>query len=178
MESDSMTTDEDMNAAPGVDDIASSDAELNVDALREELDAARAAQARAMADYANLQRRSREERAEVSRVALSSVVSGFLPVLDDLDRAVEAAESADHGASWIDGLRLVGQKFRQVLEQHGVTELDAQDQAFDPMRHESIGAVPGPDGQVVQVLRRGYALQDRVIRPAMVMVGNGEEPST
>lgn len=145
------------------------------DSLQQQLEVARAAHQRAVADYQNLERRSREERAEVSRVALSSVVSGFLPVLDDLDRAVEAAQVAADGAAWVEGVGLVAQKFRQVLEQHGVREVDALGEPFDPMRHESIGAAPGPDGQIVQVLRRGYTLHDRVIRPAMVMIGNGEE---
>lgn len=164
-----MTEEELTGTAPETD--ASAEPEATVELLQQQLDAARASQQRAMADYQNLVRRSREERAEVSRVALASVVSGFLPVLDDLDRAAEAGGDE----SWVEGVRLVGQKFRQVLEQHGVNEVQTDGEVFDPTRHESVGAAPGPEGRVVQVLRRGYALQDRVIRPAMVLVGNGEE---
>lgn len=146
----------------------------DIEDLQQQLEAVRAQHQRAVADYQNLQRRSREERAEVGRVALAGVVVNFLPVLDDLDRAVEAAEQAPEGAPWADGVRLVAQKFRQVLEQHGVREVEADGQPFDPTCHESVGIAPGPEGEVVHVIRRGYALQDRVVRPAMVMVGNGD----
>lgn len=66
------------------------------------------------------------------------------------------------------------QKFRGVLEAAGVTEIEAMGQPFDPERHEAVTTAPGPDGQVIEVMRRGYMLQDRVIRPASVVVGSGE----
>lgn len=158
--------------SPSGDD-AQDDA-ATVELLQQQLEAVRAQHQRAVADYQNLERRSREERTEVGRVALASVVTGFLPVLDDLDRAVEVAQQAADGASWSEGVALVAQKFRQVLEQHGVREVEALGQPFDPNQHESVGAAPGPEGEVVAVLRRGFALHERVVRPAMVMVGNGE----
>lgn len=144
------------------------------DTLRAELEQVRAQYQRAMADYQNLERRSREERAEIGRIALAGVVIGLLPVLDDLERALEAAKQNPGDASLREGVQLVAQKFRQALEQQGVTEIEADGKPFDPTCHESVGASPGPEGQVTMVLRRGYALRDRVVRPAMVMVGNGE----
>ncbi len=148
----------------------------SLDSLREQLEEAQASYARARADYANLERRSQEQRLEVGRAALTDAVRGFLPVLDDLLRAIEAAEGgADEGeAAWLEGVRLVAHKFKTVLEQHGVTEIHALGQPFDPTKHEAVGAAPGPEGMVVHLLQRGYTLRDRVIRPAMVMVGNGD----
>jgi len=147
----------------------------SVEELRAQLEEAQAGYARARADYANLERRSQEQRFEVGRAALIEAVRGFLPVGDDLMRAVEAAEQDAGDAAWVEGIRLVAQKFKTVLEQHGVEEIHALGQAFDPMKHEAVGAAPGPEGQVVHLLQRGYMLRDRVIRPAMVMVGNGDQ---
>lgn len=148
------------------------------DTLRAELEQVRAQYQRAMADYQNLERRSREERQEVGRFAAADAIRSFLPVLDDLDRAIEHATVDDAGADeaqWVEGVRLVAQKFRGVLGQHGVQEIDALGHPFDPNQHEAVGSAPGPEGQIVHLLQRGYIMKDRVIRPAMVMVGNGDD---
>lgn len=142
--------------------------------LRAQLDELQGQFARARADYANLERRSHEQRLEVGRTALTDAVRAFLPVLDDLERALEAAEADAGDAAWVEGVRLVTQKFKNVLEQHGVEEIHALGQAFDPTQHEAVGHAPGPEGQVVHLLQRGYVLRDRIIRPALVMVGSGE----
>lgn len=98
----------------------------SVESLRAQLEEAQAAHARARADYANLERRSQEQRLEVGRAALTDAVRGFLPVLDDLLRAIEAAETnvTEGEAAWLEGVRLVAQKFKNVLDQHGVEEID------------------------------------------------------
>ncbi len=150
----------------------------DIDALRAELEETRAQFMRARADYQNLERRSQEERREFGRYQVTSLVLNFLPVLDDLERAVELAGGGDGGEgagdAWLEGVRLVEQKFRGVLEAAGVAEIEALGQPFDPERHEAVTSAPGPEGQVIQVARRGYMLQDRVIRAASVVVGNGE----
>lgn len=171
-----MTERETAPAAPERDDaLREEGAPEDADALREALEVARAAHQRAVADYQNLVRRSREERAEIGRLQLGAVVSGFLPVLDDLDRALESVDPDLEGHSWVDGVRLVAQKFRGVLEAAGVDEIHALAQPFDPAKHEAVGQAPGPEGTVVHLARKGYAVGDRVIRPAMVLVGNGED---
>ncbi|MSQ29051.1 MAG: nucleotide exchange factor GrpE [Dehalococcoidia bacterium] len=147
--------------------------EPDLESLRADLDAARAAQARAVADYQNLLRRSRDERAEWSAAAVSGAVSAFLPVIDDLERAIDATPGEMSEQPWAEGVRLVVQKFRGVLEQSGVTEIHALGKPFDPARHEATGTAPGPEGTVVYLVRRGYALGDRVVRPVMVIVGAG-----
>ena len=157
-----------------LDDVA--EATDDIEVVRAQLEEAQSLYARARADYANLERRSQEQRLEVGRAALTEAVRGFLPVFDDLQRAVEAAE-ADTGSpsGMLEGVRLVAQKFKTTLQQHGVEEVSAMGEAFDPTKHEAVGAAPGPEGIVVHVLQRGYTLRDRVIRPAMVMVGNGAD---
>jgi len=126
-----------------------------------------------VADYQNLLRRSREERAEWSAAAVAGAVTAFLPVLDDLERAIDATPGEQAAEPWAEGVRLVMQKFRGVLEQNGVTEIHALGKPFDPSKHEAAGSAPGPEGAVVHLVRRGYALGDRVVRPAMVIVGAG-----
>jgi len=164
----------DDDATPGGDGGGATES-LSVEALQAELEQARGQYQRAVADYQNLERRSREERQEVGRFATADVIRGFLPVLDDLERAIEAGERENSNAAWLEGVRLVVQKFRGILQHHGVQEIHALGQPFDPNRHEAIGSAAGPDGQVVHLLQRGFMLNDRTIRPAMVMVGNGED---
>ena len=159
----------DADAADGTDD---------AETLRAALDQARAQHLRAVADYQNLQRRAQEERAEFGRYQLTASVLNFLPVLDDLERAVETEHADIRDHPWVEGVRLVMQKFHGVLESAGVTEIHALNQPFDPAKHEALGSAPGPDGTVVRVLRRGYALNDRVLRAAMVLVGGGDHAPT
>lgn len=173
-----MTSDETASAAaPNHDADASEDgAEPTVEDLQAELESVRQAHARALADYQNLQRRSAEERKEYAGYTLASVVLNFLPILDDLNRALDSAEDDIAEHPWIEGVRLVQQKFNAVLEAAGVKEIAVEGQAFDPNVHEAIGYVPGPEGRVVHHLERGYAIGDRVVRPARVMVGDGSIP--
>lgn len=175
-EQDTTPVPPDADASPEVNPEPEAPSEAVADTLSrdEEIEQLRAQYQRAVADYQNLERRSREGRAEAVRLALGGLVAGFLPVIDDLDLALESAPEDNAGAQWVEGVRLVQQKFAQVLQQHGVQEIHALGQPFDPTRHEAVGQAPGPEGQVVHLLRRGYTLHDHVVRPAMVMVGNGE----
>ena len=145
-----------------------------LESLRAELEQARGQHLRAVADYQNLQRRAAEERTEFARYQLTATVLNFLPVLDDLELALESAHDEIRDHPWVEGIRLVMQKFRGQLESANVTEIHALGQPFDPARHEAVGQAPGPDGTVVRVLRRGYQLNDKVMRAAMVLVGDGD----
>ena len=131
---------------------------------------------RAAADYQNLKRRIEQERGEVGRLANASLVINLLPLLDDLERALRTVDIKLAGLTWIDGIWLIYRKFQAVLENAGVQEIAAEGQPFDPKVHEAISEAPGDDGKVVSVVQKGYALGDRVIRPAMVVVG--KEPGT
>jgi molecular chaperone GrpE len=128
---------------------------------------------RAAADYQNLKRRMEEERSEVGRLANASLIINLLPLLDDLERALRTVDAKLAGLTWIDGVWLIYRKFQAVLESVGVQEIPADGQPFDPKVHEAISESPGDEGKVVSVVQKGYTLGERVIRPAMVVVGNG-----
>ncbi|MDA0302443.1 MAG: nucleotide exchange factor GrpE [Chloroflexi bacterium] len=173
-----MTEERSDAVAPEADSPAVDAPVETVESLRAELEQARGQHLRAVADYQNLQRRAQEERAEFGRYQLTASILNFLPVLDDLERAVESPHDDIKDHPWVTGVDLVMHKFRSVLESAGVTEVFALGAAFDPARHEAVGSAPGPDGTVVRVLRRGYQLNDRVIRAAMVLVGDGDRTAS
>lgn len=149
----------------------------DVDALQAELEETRGKYMRAVADYQNLRRRSEEERKEYGRYTLAALVINYLPVLDDLDRALESVheEIAEH--QWVEGVRMVERKFRSVLEASGVREIEAEGRSFDPAVHEAISYAPGPTGEVIAVVQTGYTLDGKVVRPAQVVVGSGAPAS-
>jgi molecular chaperone GrpE len=126
---------------------------------------------RLAADFDNFRKRSAREYEALAQRAHERLVQELLPVLDDLERALEAAEEHDE-AQVVGGVRLVQQALRQALEREGLAEIEA-DGKFDPHVHEALLAQPAEDaeqGDVLQVLQKGYTLGDRVLRPARVIV--------
>jgi molecular chaperone GrpE len=154
---------ESMNASNGKD----------TEALSAELSELQGKYLRAVADYQNLRRRSEEERREYARYTLAALVINYLPVLDDLDRALDSVDADIAERQWVEGVRMVERKFRGVLEASGVRRIEAEGAAFDPAVHEAISYAPGPEGQVIAVVQPGYTLDGKVVRPAQVVVGNG-----
>ena len=150
------------------------------DALRAELDQARAlaeerlamAQ-RAQADYENLKRRTERERGDLVQVVKAGLMGQLLPLVDDLELALQADPDPDPTA-WLEGLRLIQGKVVSALEAIGLQPIAAIGQPFDPRFHEGVGQVPGQDGVVVTQVQKGYLLNGHVLRPARVLVGNGE----
>jgi molecular chaperone GrpE len=132
---------------------------------------------RAQADFANLKRRNEQERGEVIKIANAELVNSILPVLDDFSRALEHIESLAVEDSWVEGISLIERKLRAGLESQGVREIKALGEKFDPNLHEATMHGEGPEGMVIQELQKGYMLHDRVIRPSVVVVGNGETES-
>jgi len=130
---------------------------------------------RAAADYQNFKRRVEDERSEVARFASAALVINLLPLIDDLERALQNVDAHLAGLTWVDGIRLIHRKFQAVLEMTGVEEVPADGQTFDPALHEAVSQGPGEENKVIAVVQKGYRLGDRVIRPAMVVVGKGEE---
>ncbi len=130
---------------------------------------------RAAADYQNLKRRMEQERSEVGRLANAALVINLLPLVDDLERALRTVDTKLAGLTWIDGVWLIYRKFQAVLENAGVQEIAADGRPFDPKVHEAISEAPGEEGTVVSVVQKGYMLGDRVVRPAMVIVGKKAE---
>ncbi len=132
---------------------------------------------RAQADFVNLKRRSEQERGEIYKIANIEFVNSILPVLDDLERALEHIDGPTVEDNWVEGIRLIERKLRGSLESQGVREIKAIGEKFDPNLHEAAMHGKGPEGTVIQEIQKGYMLHDRVIRPSVVVVGNGETES-
>ena len=130
---------------------------------------------RAAADYQNLKRRAEKEREEYGRLATAALVINILPLLDDLERALTSVDIRLAGLTWVDGIRLIYRKFQAVMEAAGVSEIKAEGETFDPNVHEAVMYGEGEEGKVVAEVQKGYRLGDRVIRPAMVVVGKKAE---
>jgi molecular chaperone GrpE len=129
---------------------------------------------RSAADFSNFKRRTDDERAQLSQFTNAILIGKLLGVLDDFDRALESVPP-DAQDPWIEGVKLVERKLRNVLESEGVTQIDAIGQSFDPNLHEAVAheeTVDHPDNEVIGEVQRGYRLHDRLIRPALVRVAN------
>ena len=126
---------------------------------------------RLAADFDNYRKRVAREHVELTARANERLVNELLPVLDDLERALEAA--AEHEEAKLEeGVQLVHRSLASLLERHGLTTI-ATDGAFDPHVHEALLAQPADgaeEGSVLQVLQKGYKLGDKVLRPARVIV--------
>ena len=128
---------------------------------------------RSRADFANYKKRVERDQAQVSQNATANVIKRFLEVMDDLELALKNRPQDGEGATWSDGVELVYRKFSSILEAEGVTPMQAEGQYFDPNLHEAITNEDNSDyesGQIIEVLKQGYLIADRVLRPAMVRV--------
>jgi molecular chaperone GrpE len=131
---------------------------------------------RALADFENFRRRAARETSEARDRGRAEVLTSLLAVLDDVDRALEHAGAGAEAASAdpiLTGVQLMRTHLDQVLRAHGVEEIPALAEPFDPHVHEAVMQIPSqeiPPGDVAQVLRRGYRMGDRVLRPARVAV--------
>ncbi len=132
--------------------------------------------ARAVADMQNYRRRTEERWAERARTQLAETIARCLPPLDDLNRALASADDELAGHQWVEGIRLVQRKFGEMLANAGVEKIGGEGEAFDPLVHEAVTFGPGPEGQVVALVREGYRIENYVLRPAQVVVGAGEQP--
>lgn len=131
---------------------------------------------RARAELVNYRRRTEEELARMQKLAGERILAKLLPAIDDLDRAITSMSDSDRETSWGEGIMLVQKKIWGTLESEGVTPIESLGQPFDPSIHEAISMQDGANGAttVVQEYQRGFMLGDRVLRPAMVVVGSAE----
>lgn len=131
---------------------------------------------RLYAEFDNYKRRTARERVELMQSAGKDVISSLLTVLDDFDRALKMMDSAQDIPAVKEGVDLISQKLRKTLQQQGLKEMEAEGNVFDPDFHEAITNIPAPTeelkGKVVDVVEKGYFLNDRVLRYAKVVVGN------
>jgi molecular chaperone GrpE len=144
-----------------------------VDDLRRQLAEKNDRMLRALAEADNTRRRAQRDREDAVRYAAEALVRDVIPVLDNLDRALEAARAAGDAPGIVDGVELIRREFVKVLEQHGVTRFSALGKPFDPNQHEAIARVVSVDKEpntVVGETAPGYSLRGRVVRPAQVAV--------
>ena len=130
---------------------------------------------RAQADFINYKRRAEQEKEEISKFANATLMFSLLPVLDDMERAFASVPPKLAKLSWVDGIELIERKLRASLEAQGLSQIKSLGEPFDPTLHEAAMHGKGKEGMVTEELQKGYKLHDRVIRPAMVVVGNGEK---
>lgn len=144
-----------------------------VEELRRQLDEKHDRLLRALADAENTRRRAQREREEFVKYANESLLRDLIPVLDNLDRALDAARTASASANLVEGVELIQRELLKVIERAGVTRYSAVGQPFDPTRHEAIARVVSPQAApntVVSEQLPGYLLHDRVLRAALVAV--------
>jgi molecular chaperone GrpE len=153
----------------------------NLARLQADLEDARDRALRAHAELENFRKRVRRETDEELKYAAAGLIRDLLGVVDDLQRAVDSASamdasSAGNGSALRDGVRIVVEQLQAALQKHHCRRIEALGTPFDPNRHEAVLQQPSeahPSGTVCQVLREGYTLHDRVLRPAQVVVSTG-----
>jgi molecular chaperone GrpE len=144
-----------------------------LESLRAECDALKDRLLRKAAEFDNFRKRGERDRAQSSLDAAADVLKAVVPALDNLDRALQARGDE---AALREGVELTRRELLASLEAKGVTVEDPVGQKFDPARHQALAHEPAPgfsEGDVVEVLRKGYSYQDRLLRPALVKVAKG-----
>ncbi len=160
-------------------EIPSHDQELT--RLRDERDQLEQQLQRQLADAANVRRRQRQEMDDNRRRVLEGVVHELLPALDTFGMALAAYDAGNTDPrALVEGVRMTRTLLLSALERHGLQQIPAEGQPFDPLRHEAVAAEPAagvPEGQIVRVLQPGYVLGDRVVRHSRVVVA-GPTPTS
>jgi molecular chaperone GrpE len=176
-----LETAEEVAAAEAADAGAEGDTEASLDdelsQLQEDLLTARDAALRAQADAQNVKRRAEQDVEKARKFALERFASDLLPVVDNLERALEAASGDDEAIKPIaEGVELTLKSFIDVLGKNKVDVVDPQGEPFDPNLHQAITMIENKEVEpntVTAVMQKGYSLNGRLIRPAMVMVSKG-----
>jgi molecular chaperone GrpE len=130
---------------------------------------------RLQAEFDNYRKRTMKERMELLKTASESVLINILPVIDDFDRAIQTLESVQEENHVKEGVSLIFNKFQEFLKQNGVKEIEAKGKDFDTDLHEAITTFPAPTedlkGKIIDVVQKGYYLNDKVIRHSKVVIG-------
>lgn len=147
----------------------------SISALEEKLAEANDKYVRLAAEFDNYRKRTLKERMEMMKYGGEEVISGLLPILDDLDRNAQAMKTAEDIAVVKEGISLIHNKLLQFLKQKGVSEIEAMELELDTDNHDAVTTIPAPNeklkGKVVDVIQKGYKLNDKVIRHAKVIIG-------
>jgi molecular chaperone GrpE len=133
---------------------------------------------RERAELENYRKRAAREKAEGLRYANRNLLSDLIPIIDNFDMGLQAATKAAEDSVIAQGMRMVFKQIQDFLESNGVKEVEATGKVFDPNQHEAVSAIPSaevPEGDIIQVLRKGYRLHDQLLRAATVIVSKGPE---
>ena len=130
---------------------------------------------RLYSEFENYRRRTAKEKIDLISNAGESILKDLIPVLDDFERAIETNKTAEDLDALKEGFQLLYQKYKGILTQKGLKEMEAKEQDFDVELHEALTKIPAPSkklkGKVVDVMEKGYYLNDKVIRYAKVVIG-------
>ena len=165
----------------GEPEIGTAQLKAIIQALQTELDSLKNQSLRLLADMDNLRKRMEREKEETAKYAIGKFAADVVNVADNFERATNAVPegAADEDGpfkSLVEGVTMTEREFQNVLERHGVHRLDPGGEAFNPHKHQAVMEVQNPDvapGTIVQVFQPGYMIDDRVLRPAMVVVAKG-----
>ncbi len=128
---------------------------------------------RERADFLNYKKRIERDQTQLHQVISANILKKFLAVLDDMELAVKNRPQAANDLNWWEGVELISRKLQGILEAEGVKRIPAEGEFFDPNWHEAISHEENPDfesGKVIEVIKQGYTIGDRIIRPALVRV--------
>jgi molecular chaperone GrpE len=146
-------------------------AEEKTKSVQRELEELKDRHLRKLAEFENVRKRSERERGESRKAALADIAREFLPVLDSFERALAHATSDDLASDFGQGVLLIERQLADLWQRQGLKEVETAG-SFDPNRHEAVATEPSgaPPNSVIEVLRKGYTLGDKLIRPALVKV--------
>ena len=133
---------------------------------------------RKTAEFDNFRKRTERERQTLADSTAASVVTELLPLVDDLERALQAEASDESASAYRRGVELIYKQLLEVLRKRGVRQLETLGADFDPYYHQAVSHEPVAgkrDGEIIEEFRRGYMLGDRLLRPAMVRVAKGQD---
>jgi molecular chaperone GrpE len=165
-----MANDDDENTIVDMTNEALSQTKQQLEAKSSEAASLKDQLLRLGADFENLRKRSHRENEEARKFGIEKMARDVLPVIDNLERALQHAKSGD---PVVDGVRMVAKQFLDVLAQYGVRAFESVKQPFDPERHEALSQVPTPGvavGTIVAEMQRGYMIHDRLLRAAQVAI--------
>ena len=161
--------------APEQEESLPASAATEEEKLSEKLSEANDKFLRLYSEFDNFRKRTAREKIELSKTAGEEIFKSLLPLLDDFERGIKAAEQAKEVEAVKEGMQLIFQKMKNNLQQKGLAEMESKGLAFDPDLHEAITNIPTEDsemkGKVVDELEKGYTLNGKVIRFAKVVVG-------
>jgi molecular chaperone GrpE len=133
---------------------------------------------RSQADLQNYVKRAEQEKAEIVEFANRMLTLELLPILDDFERALASLPVELDEQNWTEGIKLIYNKLKTVLETQGLAEIKAKGECFDPYFHEAAGQVDGDEGIIIEEIRKGYKFKGKLLRPSMVMIGTGMNNKT